>query len=124
MNIFLGNFLEILFELPNQSSIIVDIQQDWGHSSAGRALRWQRQRFNFKLKNNNIFNVFLNVDLSYSGIICRNSRIILGNKILQIENLIGNFIASGKVELDPSSISKALTVIKLGISEFKNTELN
>ena len=66
----------------------------------------------------------MNVDLSYSGIICRNSRIILGNKILQIENLIGNFIASGKVELDPSSISKALTVIKLGISEFKNTELN
>ena len=37
---------------------------------------------------------------------------------------MNNFIASGKVELDPSSISKALTVIKLGISEFKNTELN
>ena len=37
---------------------------------------------------------------------------------------MNNFIASGKVELDPSSISKALTVIKLGISEFKNNELN
>ena len=37
---------------------------------------------------------------------------------------MNNFIASGKVELDPSSISKTLTVIKLGISEFKNTELN
>jgi len=37
---------------------------------------------------------------------------------------MNNFIASGKVELDPSSISRALTVIKLGISEFKNNELN
>lgn len=37
---------------------------------------------------------------------------------------MNNFIASGKVELDPTSISKALTIIKLGIKEFKNTELN
>ena len=37
---------------------------------------------------------------------------------------MNNFIASGKVELDPSSISKALSVIKLGINQFKDTELN
>ena len=37
---------------------------------------------------------------------------------------MNNFIASRKVELDPTSISKALTVIKLGINQFKDTELN
>ena len=37
---------------------------------------------------------------------------------------MNNFIASGKVELDPTSISKALSVIKLGITQFKDTELN
>ena len=37
---------------------------------------------------------------------------------------MNNFIASGKVELDPTSISKALSVIKLGINQFKDTELN
>lgn len=37
---------------------------------------------------------------------------------------MNNFIANGKVELDPTSISNALTVIKSGISEFKKTELN
>ena len=37
---------------------------------------------------------------------------------------MNNFIASGKVELDPTSISKALSVIKIGINQFKDTELN
>lgn len=37
---------------------------------------------------------------------------------------MNNFIASGKVELEPKSIADALTIIKEGISQFKATNLN
>ena len=43
---------------------------------------------------------------------------------ISICGMVNQFIAVGKVDLDPTSISNAIAVIKTGISQFKETELN